>query len=339
MATTPVFWPGESHGQRSLEGFSLRGLQDNIFARLTTRETHEGLTQLLLRSPALSPVPLRPLAPLLPLLLGQEAVRFCWPLCLALSPGRVSEESASPGLSLLLNSCRPGLSWHLLHTASGCSLLQSDEEGGPDRGGEDGQQKFIAHVPVPSQQEVGRWARWALLWVPPVPAGSSDSRGAGDHVQFRVWVQGRRESIHLRAVACPAVHGGSLWLTCAWEEVSGEVDAAPAPPLLPADRGGARAQEEDGAATEVHQRDPAGPERGGPAALGLLGGPAAASPALLAHTMRPPGWAAGPLASPQPREPTRMCPEWEGQAGPAACKCRQWWGGQPGTPQSAQMCP
>uniref|UniRef100_A0A8B9XGU7 Pre-mRNA-splicing factor ISY1 homolog n=2 Tax=Boreoeutheria TaxID=1437010 RepID=A0A8B9XGU7_BOSMU len=216
---------------------------------------------------------------------------------------------------------------------------ESDEEGGPDRGGEDGQQKFIAHVPVPSQQEVGRWARWALLWVPPVPAGSSDSRGAGDHVQFRVWVQGRRESIHLRAVACPAVHGGSLWLTCAWEEVSGEVDAAPAPPLLPADRGGARAQEEDGAATEVHQRDPAGPERGGPAAPGLLGGPAAASPALLAHTMRPPGWAAGPLASPQPREPTRMCPEWEGQAGPAACKCRQWWGGQPGTPLSAQMCP
>lgn len=30
----------------------------------------------------------------------------------------------------------------------------SDEEGGPDRGGEDGQQKFIAHVPVPSQQEI-----------------------------------------------------------------------------------------------------------------------------------------------------------------------------------------
>ncbi|XP_055414248.1 pre-mRNA-splicing factor ISY1 homolog isoform X3 [Bubalus kerabau] len=31
---------------------------------------------------------------------------------------------------------------------------ESDEEGGPDRGGEDGQQKFIAHVPVPSQQEI-----------------------------------------------------------------------------------------------------------------------------------------------------------------------------------------
>lgn len=110
----------------------------------------------------------------------------------------------------------------LLRTASGCSLLQSDEEGGPDGGGEDGRQKFIAHVPVPSQQEVGRWARRALLWVPPVPAGSSDSRGAGDHAQFRVWVQGRQESIHLRAVACPAVHGGSLWLTCAGKRCRGK---------------------------------------------------------------------------------------------------------------------
>ena len=206
MATTPVFWPGESHGRRSLEGFSPWGRQDNIFARLTTRETHEGLTQLLLRSPTSARLPLRPLAPLLPLLLGQEAARatlFCWPLCPALRPGGVSEESASPGLSLLLNSCRPGLSWRLLHTASGCSLLQSDEEGGPDRGGEDGQQKFIAHVPVPSQQEVGCWARRALFWVPPVPAGSSDSRGAGDRTQFRVWVQGRRESIHLRGSGLP----------------------------------------------------------------------------------------------------------------------------------------
>lgn len=31
---------------------------------------------------------------------------------------------------------------------------QSDEEGGQEKGGEDGQQKFIAHVPVPSQQEI-----------------------------------------------------------------------------------------------------------------------------------------------------------------------------------------
>ncbi|XP_070633112.1 pre-mRNA-splicing factor ISY1 homolog isoform X2 [Bos indicus] len=31
---------------------------------------------------------------------------------------------------------------------------ESDEEGGPDGGGEDGRQKFIAHVPVPSQQEI-----------------------------------------------------------------------------------------------------------------------------------------------------------------------------------------
>lgn len=31
---------------------------------------------------------------------------------------------------------------------------QSDEEGGKEKEGEEGQQKFIAHVPVPSQQEV-----------------------------------------------------------------------------------------------------------------------------------------------------------------------------------------
>lgn len=31
---------------------------------------------------------------------------------------------------------------------------ESDEEGSQEKG-EDGQQKFIAHVPVPSQQEVG----------------------------------------------------------------------------------------------------------------------------------------------------------------------------------------
>uniref|UniRef100_A0A8C5XMX4 Pre-mRNA-splicing factor ISY1 homolog n=1 Tax=Microcebus murinus TaxID=30608 RepID=A0A8C5XMX4_MICMU len=31
---------------------------------------------------------------------------------------------------------------------------ESDEEGSQDRAGEDGQQKFIAHVPVPSQQEI-----------------------------------------------------------------------------------------------------------------------------------------------------------------------------------------
>lgn len=32
--------------------------------------------------------------------------------------------------------------------------FQPDEEGGKEREGEDGQQKFIAHVPVPTQQEV-----------------------------------------------------------------------------------------------------------------------------------------------------------------------------------------
>ncbi|XP_054443439.1 pre-mRNA-splicing factor ISY1 homolog isoform X2 [Pteronotus mesoamericanus] len=31
---------------------------------------------------------------------------------------------------------------------------ESDEEGSQENGGEDGQQKFIAHVPVPSQQEI-----------------------------------------------------------------------------------------------------------------------------------------------------------------------------------------
>ncbi|XP_054372070.1 pre-mRNA-splicing factor ISY1 homolog isoform X4 [Molothrus ater] len=31
---------------------------------------------------------------------------------------------------------------------------ESDEEGGKEREGEDGQQKFIAHVPVPTQQEI-----------------------------------------------------------------------------------------------------------------------------------------------------------------------------------------
>lgn len=33
-------------------------------------------------------------------------------------------------------------------------FLQSDEEGGKEKDGEEGQQKFIAHVPVPTQQEV-----------------------------------------------------------------------------------------------------------------------------------------------------------------------------------------
>lgn len=42
-------------------------------------------------------------------------------------------------------------------------LLQSDEEGSQEKAGEDGQQKFIAHVPVPSQQEVG----WMLCPVEP----------------------------------------------------------------------------------------------------------------------------------------------------------------------------
>lgn len=33
-------------------------------------------------------------------------------------------------------------------------FFQSDEEGGKEKEGEEGQPRFIAHVPVPSQQEV-----------------------------------------------------------------------------------------------------------------------------------------------------------------------------------------
>ncbi|EAW79278.1 hCG2022580, isoform CRA_a [Homo sapiens] len=33
-------------------------------------------------------------------------------------------------------------------------LKKSDEEGSQEKGGDDSQQKFIAHVPVPSQQEI-----------------------------------------------------------------------------------------------------------------------------------------------------------------------------------------
>lgn len=44
------------------------------------------------------------------------------------------------------------------------SSAQSDEEGNQEKAGEDGQQKFIAHVPVPSQQEVG-WMPWEIGWM------------------------------------------------------------------------------------------------------------------------------------------------------------------------------
>lgn len=47
-----------------------------------------------------------------------------------------------------------------------------------------------------------------------VPAkGSSDSRRTTDCTQHRVWVQQRQSPSALEAVACPAVRGGSLWLT------------------------------------------------------------------------------------------------------------------------------
>ena len=162
--------------------------------------------------------------PLRLFLLGQEATPStvqCWLLRLALlrrgRPGTVSPVTRLPA----------GASRGPLRTASGCRLLQSDEEGGPDNGGEDGQQKFIAHVPVPSQQEVGRRARRVLFWVLLSLRAALTLGGGG---------RGRGHSAGCR----------------------------PSLPLPPADRGGAGAQKEDGAATEVCQRDAAGPERGGP---------------------------------------------------------------------------
>lgn len=59
--------------------------------------------------------------------------------------------------------------------------MQSDDEGSQERGSEDGQQKFIAHVPVPSQQEVGR---------PSCGGGRGRPRGGGwgGAGPGRVWV-------------------------------------------------------------------------------------------------------------------------------------------------------
>ena len=38
MATTPVFLPGESHGQRSLEGYSPRGCKELDKTKTSDRE-------------------------------------------------------------------------------------------------------------------------------------------------------------------------------------------------------------------------------------------------------------------------------------------------------------
>ena len=35
MATTPVFWPGESHGQRSLAGYSPQGRKESDMTEAT----------------------------------------------------------------------------------------------------------------------------------------------------------------------------------------------------------------------------------------------------------------------------------------------------------------
>ena len=40
MATTPVFLPGESHGQRSLVGYRPQGLKESNTANMTYRSTH-----------------------------------------------------------------------------------------------------------------------------------------------------------------------------------------------------------------------------------------------------------------------------------------------------------
>lgn len=55
---------------------------------------------------------------------------------------------------------RHGVQTHLLHKEEeeiniyAVTEDESDEEGSQEKGGDDGQQKFIAHVPVPSQQEI-----------------------------------------------------------------------------------------------------------------------------------------------------------------------------------------
>lgn len=130
--------------------------------------------------------------------------------------------------------------------------------------------------------------------------GSSDSRRTTDCTQAQGVGPAKAESIRPEAVACPAVRAGPCGSRVP-EEVSGKRSAAPNPTSA-AHRGGARAQEEDGAAAEIHQRDPAGESEECPAASWAARRPTAASPALLAHTVRPlAGPLAGPSASPRPR--------------------------------------
>ena len=40
MATTPVFLPGESHGQRSLAGYSLQSRKESDMNEVTDEHTH-----------------------------------------------------------------------------------------------------------------------------------------------------------------------------------------------------------------------------------------------------------------------------------------------------------
>lgn len=217
----------------------------------------------------------------------------------------MSENRASSSLFFLFNGCRlghvmavPALTNGLLCAASGCALLQSDEEGGQEKGGEDGQQKFIAHVPVPSQQEVGQ-AGGRLASEGPRGAlcgflGPSCPFGWAALTPFhRALVPGLRLGRGVQTRHCSVYLGGSSPALCCSPAPLAEIGALgrrvlgsrpgpggvlalwglrPEPSALPpADRGGARAEEEDGAPSEVHQRDAAGPERGGQAAPGLLG--------------------------------------------------------------------
>ena len=49
MATHPVFWPGKSHGQRSLVGYSPLGHKElDTTLRLSTAHDHEGASQVAL---------------------------------------------------------------------------------------------------------------------------------------------------------------------------------------------------------------------------------------------------------------------------------------------------
>ena len=87
------------------------------------------------------------------------------------------------------------------------------------------------------------------------------------------------------------------------------------------------------------KRDSAGPERGGPAAPGLLGGPAAASPALLAHTMHPLAGRLGPWRRPGRESGRTRVLSGKDRLVPRPASVVSGGGGQLGMPLSTQTCP